>query len=123
MMYVKKTQLIGAALGLLVLASCSKSSSKSTPTPPPVNTDTTAIISNASPLSGNVSGTMGSGKTYTLGGDITVPVGDTRTIRSGLTIKIPGTYDIIGKGSFTYLATQSAPNWITSGTPRQAQAF
>ncbi len=123
MIHVKKTQLIGIACGLLALASCSKSNSNKATTPPPVNGDTTVILSNASSLSGNVSGTMGSGKTYTLSGDITVPVGDTLTLQSGVTIKIPGKYDIIVKGTFISLGTQSAPNWITSGTTHQDQPF
>lgn len=125
MIHVKKTQLIGAAFGLLILASCSKTGSKSTTTTTTTttNTDTTVILSNASPLSGNVSGTMGSGKTYTLSGDITVPKGDTLIMQSGVTIKIPGKYDIIVQGSFISLGTQSAPNWITSGTTHQDNPF
>ena len=123
MIHVKKTQLIWAALGLLALASCSKSGSKGTTTTTTTTVTAGQIISNTSPLSGNVSGTMAAGETYTLSGDITVPVGDTLLLQSGVTIKIPGKYDIIVKGSFVSLGTQSAPNWITSGTTHQDQAF
>ena len=131
MMQVRKMPLTIAAIGLLALASCSKTNSNSstttttttTTTPPPVNTDTVALISSASPLSGNVFGVMGSGRTYTLSGDITVPTGDTLTLQSGVTIKIPGKYDIIVRGSFVSLGTQAAPNWITSGTAHQDQPF
>jgi hypothetical protein len=127
MMQVRKMPLTIAAIGLLALASCSKTNSNSstttTTTTTTTNTDTVALISNASPLSGNVSGVMGSGRTYTLSGDITVPAGDTLTLQSGVTIKIPGKYDIIVRGSFVSLGTQAAPNWITSGTAHQDQPF
>ena len=115
MIHVKKTQLIWATAGLLTLASCSKSGSKGTTTTTTTTVTAGQIISNTSPLSGNVSGTMAAGETYTLSGDITVPVGDTLLLQSGVTIKIPGKYDIIVRGSFISLGTQSAPNWITSG--------
>ena len=123
MIHARKTQLIWVTAGLLALASCSKSGSKSTTTTTTTTVTAGQIISNASPLSGNVSGTMAAGETYTLSGDITVPVGDTLLLQSGVTIKIPGKYDIIVKGSFVSLGTQSAPNWITSGTTHQDQAF
>ncbi len=123
MIQVRKMQIVGAAAGLLILASCSKSSNNNNgggTTPPP---PTVATIDNTNPLSGNVSGTMAAGKTYTLGGDITVPAGDTLTLQSGVTIKIPGKYDIIVKGSFISLGTQTAPNFITPGTTHQDQPF
>jgi hypothetical protein len=127
MSHVRKMQMALAAAGLLTLASCSKSNNNSstttTTTTTTTNTDTVALISNASPLSGNVSGIMGAGRTYTLGGDITVPVGDTLTLQSGVTIKVPGKYDIIVKGRFISLGTQTAPNWITPGTAHQDQPF
>ena len=127
MLQVRKMQMVLAAAGLLTLASCSKSNNNSstttTTTTTTTNTDTVALISNTSPLSGNVSGIMGAGRTYTLSGDITVPVGDTLTLQSGVTIKIPGKYDIIVKGKFISLGTQAAPNWITSGTAHQDQPF
>jgi hypothetical protein len=122
MIHARKMQLLLATVGLLALASCSKSSNNnSTPTPPPVSAGQT--IDNTNPLSGNVSGTMAAGKTYTLGGDITVPLGDTLLLQAGVTIKIPGKYDIIVKGSFISLGTSTAPNWITSGTTHQDQPF
>jgi hypothetical protein len=125
MMQVTKMSMAAAAAAtVLIFASCSKSNSKSnTTTTTTTNTDTTAIISNTNPLSGNVSGVMGSGKTYTLGGDITVPKGDTLVLQSGVTIKIPGKYDIIVQGSFISEGTSSAPNWITSGTTHQDNPF
>ena len=112
-----------AAAGMLVLASCSKSGNNNGNNPPPPPPPVGTIIDNTNPLSGNVSGTMGAGKTYTLGGDITVPVGDTLLLEAGVTIKIPGKYDIIVRGSFVSLGTSAAPNWITSGTAHQDQPF
>jgi hypothetical protein len=125
MMQVSKMSMTMAAAAVLVLASCSKSNNNngSTTTTTTTNTDTVALISNTSPLSGNVHGIMGAGRTYTLGGDITVPKGDTLTLQAGVTIKIPGKYDIIVQGSFVSQGTQTAPNWITSGTTHQDNPF
>lgn len=125
MMQVSKMSMTMAAAAVLVLASCSKSNNNNnngsgTTT---TTTDTVGLISNTSPLSGNVHGIMGAGRTYTLGGDITVPKGDTLTLQAGVTIKIPGKYDIIVQGSFVSEGTQAAPNWITSGTTHQDNPF
>ena len=113
---------MAAAAGLMLLQACSKNNNGSVKTStPPLQVG--QPVSSTSPLSGSIKGTMLSGETYTLGGDVVVNVGDTLLLQSGVTVKIPGKYDIIVRGTFISLGTQAAPNWITSGTTHQDQAF
>jgi hypothetical protein len=114
-------QVAAAAAGLLFLSACSKSNDSVKTSTPPFQVGQT--VSSTTPLSGAVKGTMVSGQTYTLGGDISVNAGDTLYMQSGVTLKIPGKYNIIVHGSFISAGTETAPNWITSGTPHQDQAF
>lgn len=69
-------------------------------------------VSDASPLSGSVKGTMLSGKTYTIGGDITVNVGDTLLLQPGVTVKVGRGKTILVKGVFISLGTKALPNYI-----------
>src|ERR1700678_158979 len=48
--------------------------------PPPSG----GVISDATPLSGPIKGVMLTGKTYTLGGDIDIPAGDTLLVQPGV---------------------------------------
>src|SRR5258708_7376958 len=50
--------------------------------PPPSG----GVISESTPLSGSIKGVMLAGKTYTLGSDINIPVGDTLLVQEGVTI-------------------------------------
>ncbi len=121
MIQVRKMTMAVAVIALLGLASCSKSNKNNNTTG--TQTTTGSYIDNSQPLTGYVSGTMKAGETYTLGGDIIVPAGDTLLMQSGVTLKIGGKYDITVKGSFISLGTQSAPNYITPGTTHQDNAF
>ncbi len=71
-------------------------------------------------LSGNVKGTLRSGKTYYFKTDITVNAGDTLLLQSGVTLIAIGDGTSYSKspqisvnGTFISLGTQAAPNYIT----------
>jgi len=70
-------------------------------------------ISDAAPLCGAIKGTMLSGKTYTIGCDVVVNMGDTLILQSGVTINVSTKSAIIIKGAFISIGTQANPNWIT----------
>ncbi len=74
---------------------------------------TAAPVSDAAQLCGTVKGTMLSGKTYTLGCDITINKGDTLTIQSGVHMNVTGSAAIVVRGVLLSLGTAEAPNWIT----------
>lgn len=72
-----------------------------------------APISDAAPLCGAIKGTMLTGKTYTIGCDVIVNIGDTLFLQPGTRINVASKSAIIVKGTFISLGTQSNPNWIT----------
>ena len=76
--------------------------------PPPASP-----ISEAAPLSGNIKGTMLSGKTYILGADVYVLPTDTLIIQPGVTVYATNQAGIIVEGTFISLGTQANPNWLT----------
>ena len=108
---------LSAAIGIMLFASCSKSNDNVQVSTPPFQIG--QPVSNTGPLSGSIKGTMLSGQTYTIGGDVTVNAGDTLLLQSGVTVKIAAVANIIVKGSIISLGTSSAPNWITTGTTKQ----
>src|ERR1700761_7621760 len=122
-MQVRRMQLVAAAAGMILFSACSKSDNNGAvkPVTPPFQVG--QAVSSAAPLTGSIKGTMLSGQTYTLGGDVTVNEGDTLFMQSGVTVKIPGKYNIIVKGSFISVGTSDKPNWITSGTTHEDQPF
>ncbi|MGC9150649.1 MAG: hypothetical protein ACP5F6_02650 [Microbacter sp.] len=69
-------------------------------------------ISAGSTLSGNVKGTMLSGQTYTMTGNITVNEGDTLLLQPGVHLKVGRGLTILVKGVFISLGTKDNPNWI-----------
>jgi hypothetical protein len=71
-------------------------------------------VSDATPLSGSLKGTMLSGKTYTMGGNVTINKGDTLLMQSGVTLKVGKGLTILVKGAFVSLGTKDKPNWITT---------
>jgi len=71
-----------------------------------------SAVSDASPLSGSIKGTMLSGKTYTAGGDITINAGDTLLLQPGVTFKVGRGKTILVKGVFISLGTKALPNYI-----------
>ncbi len=70
-------------------------------------------ISDAAPLCGNITGTMLSGKTYTVGCDIYVQPTDTLIIQPGARVNFTNGAGIIVKGSFFSLGTKDNPIWLT----------
>jgi hypothetical protein len=77
--------------------------------PPPSG----GTISDSTPLSGSIKGTMLTGKTYTLGGDINVPVEDTLFIQPGVTVYSTNSAGIVVHGVLVSLGTQAQPNVFT----------
>lgn len=77
--------------------------------PPPPG----GAISDSTPLCGSIKGVMLTGKTYTLGCTINVPVGDTLILEPGVTINANPNSGIIVHGSFISLGTQAQPNIMT----------
>lgn len=71
-------------------------------------------VSDASPLSGSVKGTMLSGKTYNIGDDIVVNYGDTLILQDGITVCVATGKTIVVKGVLISLGTQSKPNAFTA---------
>jgi hypothetical protein len=74
-------------------------------------------ISESTPLSGAIKGTMLAGKTYTVSGDIFVNTGDTLIIQPGVTVNFTGTGGVpVGlgvKGTLLSLGTKEAPITLT----------
>jgi len=74
-------------------------------------------ISESTPLTGAIKGTMLAGKTYTVSGDIFVNAGDTLIIQPGVTVNFTGTAGVpVGlgvKGTLLSLGTKDAPIYLT----------
>ena len=74
-------------------------------------------ISESTPLTGAVKGTMLAGKTYTVSGDIFVNAGDTLVIQPGVIVNFTGTAGVpVGlgvKGTLLSLGTKEAPITLT----------
>lgn len=105
------------AIIIFAISSCSKSSDSSNVSKPQIQVGQT--VSDASPLSGSIKGTMLSGKIYTISGDVTVNAGDTLLIQSGVTVKVNNAATIVVKGTFVSLGTKTAP--VTISDPRRTK--
>ncbi len=77
-------------------------------TPPPPKP-----ISDATPLCGSISGTMLSGKTYTVSCDIYVNPGDSLVIEPGVKVIFQNQAGLIVQGNLFSLGTQDAPIYLT----------
>lgn len=77
--------------------------------PPPPG----GAISDSTPLCGSIKGVMLTGKTYTLGCTINVPVGDTLILEAGVTVNANINSGIIVHGTMISLGTQTQPNYLT----------
>jgi hypothetical protein len=103
----------------LLFAACTKDTTQLSTPPLQIGQS----VSNTAPLSGSIKGTMLSGDTYTIGGDVTVNKGDTLLLQPGVTVDVAGKYSITVKGTLISLGTQAQPNWITTTSPKQNTAF
>lgn len=92
-----------------IFTSCSSADVTTVSVPPVVIGQ---AVSDATPLSGSIKGTMLSGKTYTAGGDITINAGDTLLLQPGVTLKVGRGKTILVKGVFISLGTKTSPNYI-----------
>jgi hypothetical protein len=109
---MKKLQIISLCLSIFAFASCSKSGDKAAISVPLVQIG--KPISNSGTLpAGNYKGTMLTGQTYTVGGDITINAGDTLLIQKGVTINMTNGANFIVNGTFISLGTKDAPITIT----------
>jgi hypothetical protein len=70
-------------------------------------------ISDAAPLCGSIKGTMLTGKTYTVGCDVTINAGDTLTIQPGVHINVRNKAGIFVQGSLVSLGTKTDQVFIT----------
>lgn len=70
-------------------------------------------ISDAAPLCGAIKGTMLTGKTYTIGCDVTVNAGDTLRIQPGVHVNVTNKSGLFVQGTLISLGTKDQPVWIT----------
>lgn len=103
-------------LSLLALASCSKKDNVIISVP---LLQVGQPVSNTAPLKGSIKGTMLTGKTYTISGDVTINATDTLLIQKGATINVTNSANFIVKGTFVSLGTKGAPVTITD--PRRVK--
>jgi hypothetical protein len=105
---------IGSIYALLAftfaLTSCSKSDSSNVSV---AQIQVGQAVSASTPLSGSIKGTMLTGETYTINGDVTINAGDTLLIQKGVTVKVTNAAAIVVKGTFVSLGTKEAPVTIT----------
>lgn len=100
-------------LGILFLDSCSKSDSSESVqvSTPPLQIG--QPVSDASPLSGAIKGTMLAGKTYSVSGDIIINATDTLVIQPGVHIQMGAGVNVAVKGTLLSLGSKDQPIWFT----------
>jgi hypothetical protein len=90
---------------LIAFASCSKSDTTSVVTPPPPVSNPIAPGN----ISGFVKGTLTTGNTYTITGDITIKLGDTLASQEGVTVIVKGDAQINVIGVLSIVGTKDKP--------------
>ncbi len=107
-----------AAMAAFSLESCKKKKSSTTDdeqtvvSVPPYQIG--QPISAGTALSGSIKGTMISGNTYTIGGDVVINIGDTVLLQENVHVCVAAGKTIVVKGVLISLGTQTGPNWFTS---------
>ncbi len=105
-------KLIYLLLALVISGGCRKLATEKTNiyqyTPPPAQP-----IDDSKPLAGSIKGTMLSGKTYTISGNVYVNKGDTLIMQSGVHVNMTNKAGIIVQGTFLSLGSKASPNYIT----------
>lgn len=109
-MKMKSLSIMFLTVGAMIIVSCSKKE-KAQISKPPLQVG--ATVSDAAPLTGSIKGTMLTGKTYTISGDVTINEGDTLLIQKGVTVNMTNNADIIVKGTLLSLGTKEQPNYLT----------
>jgi hypothetical protein len=71
-------------------------------------------ISAGTALSGSIKGTMVTGNTYTVGGDVVINIGDTVLLQEGVTVCVANGKTIVVKGTLISLGSQAKPNYFTA---------
>lgn len=99
--------LLAASAGLV---SCSKSSEGTTVTP----TQTASNPITGTSLTGAVKGTMLTGTTYTITGDVTVGPKDTLLLQPGVTVNVTNNATFYVQGTLISAGTQASPSTFTS---------
>lgn len=102
---------------IIYMASCSKTTDTSVVSVAQIQVG--QAISGTAPLSGAIKGTMITGTTYTISGDVTVNAGDTLLVQKGVTVNVTNGSNIIVRGTFISLGTKDAPNTFTD--PRRSK--
>jgi len=102
--------LIALSIGTFSCKKKSDSAEVSKPADEPTQT-ITCDGAKGGDLSGNITGTLCSGSTYNVTGDITIPIGSELVIQPGVTINFPSasTYNFIVRGNLYSLGNQSNP--------------
>jgi Right handed beta helix region len=105
MKFIKLSSLLYAALTGLVFASCSKSDTTTviTPTVPPSNPITPGDIT------GFVKGTLTTGNTYTITGDLTIKPGDTLASQQGVIVIVKNNAQVNVQGVLLLVGTKDQP--------------
>jgi hypothetical protein len=98
---------------VIVCASTMMSSCKKEPEISPEHIIGGVEVSDAAPLTGSVKGTMKSGKTYYLNGEVTINQGDTLFLEAGVKVYAKSAASaFIIKGVFVSAGTKESPNVI-----------
>lgn len=105
MKLTKFSFLLSGMLVSLVFFSCSKSDTTNviTPTVPPSNPITPGDIS------GFVKGTLTTGNTYTITGDLTIKPGDTLASQQGVTVIVKNNAQVTVQGTLLLVGTAQSP--------------
>ncbi|MDO6432853.1 hypothetical protein Q4E93_19755 [Flavitalea sp. BT771] len=115
---MRQLKLTGIGVVLtLAIASCKKSDSSNVSQ---AQIQVGQPVSSAAPLTGSIKGTMLTGQTYTITGDVTVNAGDTLLIQKGVTVNVKNAAALIVNGTMVSLGTKDAPVTITD--PSRAKA-
>ncbi|MDQ2721002.1 MAG: hypothetical protein M3Z26_14745 [Bacteroidota bacterium] len=100
-----------ATMLIIAFTSCSKNGTTTTISQAQIQVG--QPVSNSAPLSGAIKGTMKTGLTYIINGDVTINAGDTLLIQKGVTVQVNNGSNFFVNGSMVSLGTKDAPITIT----------
>ncbi|HKJ30722.1 MAG TPA: hypothetical protein VKA34_02790 [Balneolales bacterium] len=100
---------LGIAGLIISLSACSKTTSVTGG-----NSSKKSNTITSTTLSGHIKGTMASGKTYTISGDVYVDRGDTLMVKPGVTVNVQNNSTFFINGSIFSMGTQSQPITFTA---------